>query len=307
MKKTIITGGTGFIGSNTLPYLSKYDSEFYLLGLNEPPLLPYENMKFIRCNLENRNEVSDCMQQIGANQLLHIAWKMHPGNYNEESNFEWLRLSANLLEEFKESGGRRVLITGSSQEYDWDYGYCSENTPISHKTVYGSTKNLLYQYASTYCKKYNLELVWPRLFFVYGPHEHPKRLISHIVISLLKNQEAIINNGSLYRDYMYVKDTADVISRLLFSDFTGVINIGSGEPLKLADIGLCTAELMGKEKLLKINYPHSDKWKMVCANVKRLRNEFHFKPTYSLNAGLKETIEWWSHKINHSTITTKIL
>ncbi len=296
--KVIVTGGTGFVGKNLLPYLATSDAYFYLLDICDSIHLQYDNISVVKCDLLDHEDVRKNLKSIKASHLLHLAWGMSPGNYNMESNFEWLRSSMSLLEAFKHNNGKRAIIAGSSLEYNWDFGFCREDTtPISHETLYSSTKNILRQYAFTFCKQYNIELAWPRLFFIYGPHEHPERLIPHVIGSLIKEEKATINNGNIYRDYMYVKDTAAVLSKLLFSKFTGILNVSTGIPTQLGDFGKLAAEITGRPDLLEIKYPEPEKWQVVCANIKKLKNEINFEPSYTLETGLKETINWWKETI----------
>ncbi len=299
MKKVIITGGTGFLGRNLLSLIPESQDEFYILTSKGSIDIDQKNIKIIKCNLLDRESVDSVLSEIKATHLLHMAWGIEPSNYNLPTNFDWIKASIGLVESFHQNGGQRVIATGSGVEYDWDYGSCIEGlTPTSNETLYGAAKNILRQYLESYCKEFNLELVWPRLFFLYGPHEHPVRLISHVITKLLKGEEARIMNPAIYRDYMYIKDTAQILIDLLSSDFSGTVNVSTGLPTKLGDMGNLIANIIGRPELLTIDSPKPSNRRVVYANVNKQTNELGVTPQYSLEEGLIETIAWWKDNIN---------
>ena len=298
MKKVIITGASGFIGQNLLSYLDNYDAEFFLLYNSNECKCDLKNVTAVSCNLFNLNQVKELFKRVRPTHLLHMAWGMSPSNYNLDSNFTWLNKSIDLLEEFKNYGGKRIVIAGSGVEYQWSHGLCvEEKTPLSYGNLYGSTKNILRDFAYTYCKHFDIELVWPRIFFTFGPCEHNERLISHVIYSLLKNEPAKIKNGSIYRDYMYVKDIARILAALIFHTYKGVVNIGTGIPTNLAEMGKMVAQILEKPDLLEIDNPEVKENKVVFANVNRLNYDVGLKAEYNLKDALTETIDWWRDNI----------
>ncbi len=298
MEKVIITGGTGFIGKNLLPYLENIQAEFFILYSKGVFQSSSKNITYVKCDLLNPGEVQTQFRNLKATHLLHMAWGMSPSNYNMESNFLWLHQSMNLLEEFKRNGGRRLIMAGSGVEYQWKYGVCMENnTPLSYENLYGSTKNILRDYAFTFCQHYDIELVWTRIFFVFGPHEHKDRLVAHIIYSLLNNKPAQIRNGGIYRDYMYVKDVSRILSGLIFHNYSGIVNIGTGIPTKLSEVGKMIAGIVGKPDLMEIDYPEIKENRVVVADNSILKNKVELSADYSLYEALSETIDWWKTQI----------
>ncbi len=294
MSKVIITGGSGFIGKNLISALSVLDAEIFILTRNPGIVSLHNNIRYVVCDLHNHSDVKNIINSIQASHLLHLAWSLSPSNYDLPENFDWLKTSINLLEEFQKNNGQRVIMIGSGFEYDWNYGYCSEDiTPTSNNNLYSASKNILREFAFTYCKFHGLEIVWPRLFFLYGPHEHPKKLVAEIITSLLRGVSVTVNNGEIYRDYMYVKDTVNILSKLLFDNYNGVINISTGIPTKLGDIAKLAADIIGRPELLKIGRPEKVKNQVVYANVDKLNYQLSLYPKYDLKTGLQETVDWW--------------
>ncbi len=298
MSKVVITGATGFIGQNLSKLLPHSGSEFFLLSRNKDLRFSAENIHIVKCDVLDSAQVKNVMKEIKPSHLLHLAWGMSPSDYNLPGNFEWLKASINLLENFQINGGRRVIIAGSCFEYAWDQALCIENvTAPNYSNLYGASKNILKDYATTYFKHHNVELAWVRPFFLFGPYENTKRLLPNIIVSLLKGEKATIMNGEIFRDYMYVQDAAKIISKLIFTEFTGVLNIATGIPVKLGDIGKMVAKILGREDLLEVKTPEVHRNRVVFGDSSKLHDALKFEFTPIQN-GLNETIEWWKNELN---------
>ena len=294
MQKIIVTGGSGFIGTNLKSYLSQINAKFFFLDKIIPKDESHSNFEFIHCDLLNQSMVSKVLSEIKASHMIHMAWNVTPPYLNNYENFLWLKSSIHLLEEFHKNNGERILITGSCFEYDWDYGLCQEDmTPQKHTDLYSSSKNILRHFSNSFCHYNKMELVWARLFFLYGPYENPDRFIPFIIKALLENKKAVVKNGNIYRDYMFIADTVKQLSNLLFSSFTGTINIGTGVPTKLGDLALHIGDLIGRPDLLEIQYPMEYKHKVVYADINKLINEMRIKEDFEPKNGLIKTIDWW--------------
>jgi len=91
---------------------------------------------------------------------------------------------------------------------------------------------------------------------------------------------------------MYVKDCCQVLAELIFNDLIGAINISTGIPIKLSDIGEKVAAILEKEQLLTIQSPEKVTQRIVFGNNAKLEKELKFKLAQNLEKGLKETIQW---------------
>ena len=133
------------------------------------------------------------------------------------------------------------------------------------------------------------------MFFLYGPHEHPDRLVSSVIRSLLAGQPARTSHGRQVRDYLFADDVASAFVRLLESDVRGPINIASGEAIVLRDIVTRIGVIMGREDLLQIGaIPAAPTdTPLVVADTTRLFSELQWKPEWDLERGLRASIDWW--------------
>jgi nucleoside-diphosphate-sugar epimerase len=137
------------------------------------------------------------------------------------------------------------------------------------------------------------------VFFLYGPNEHPDRLVSSVIRSLLQGQEARCSHGRQIRDYLHVQDVADAIVSVLDSSVEGPINIGSGTAVTLRDIIVTIGRTLGREDLIQLGAipSRANDAPLVVADIERLTTEVKWQPSYSLEAGLAHTIDWWRRKL----------
>ena len=296
MKKVLITGAAGFIGRHCLPILLTKGYEVHAADSRESAK-NVPDVCWHQVDLLNSSEICRLMGEVRPTHLLHFAWFTTPGEYwTARENLDWVRASLDLLQAFEEFGGKRVVMAGTGAEYDWRYGYCSEQiTPLAPTTLYGTCKHSLQIVLDSFARQTGLSAAWGRIFFLYGPHEHPSRLISSVIISVLKGEPARCSHGNQIRDFLYVEDVADAFTALLESNVTGPVNVASGCPIALRDIIYKIAEKIDRKDLIQlgvlpvsVHEPH-----LLVADVSRLTNEVGWLPKYNLDRGLEQTISWW--------------
>jgi len=298
MKKVLLTGASGFIGRQTIPFLLKNGYEVHAVFYPEKTGLDDEhNLFWHRCNLLNPDEQKELLLKIKPDNLMHFSWYTTPDKYwNSFENLRWVGASLELVINFVENGGRRAIFAGSCAEYDWNYEYCSEeSTPLNPATVYGTCKKSLYELLKSYAKQSGLSFAWGRVFFLYGPYEHPARLVSSAIISLLKNKPFACSHCNQLRDFLFVQDVAEAFVSLLESKLEGAVNIGSGKPVALKAIVDSLAKQLGRPELIEFGKVtvSTNEPVLLAADIKRITKELGWKPKYGLQKGLLLTIDWW--------------
>ncbi|WP_310830501.1 NAD-dependent epimerase/dehydratase family protein [Paenibacillus pedocola] len=299
MKKTIIiTGANGFIGRHVLNELAGREDQVYALTSSHENKINTKNITWISVDLLNENELREMFSLINSpTHLLHLAWDTTPGQYwNSASNLKWLKASMSLFDMFCSAGGERIVGIGSCAEYDLKWGICREfDTPPAYNSIYGSSKNSLHHILMSYQQSYGISCAWARVFYLYGPWEHELRLVPSVILSLLKGDQAKCSHGQQIRDYLYVKDAAKALVKLLDTQIEGPVNVGSGEPIRLLEIVYTIADILGRKELIHLNAipAPKDEPGIVLADVERLKQDVGWNETVTLEKGLYETIEWW--------------
>lgn len=303
MNKVLLTGASGFIGTQCIPLL--IEKGFEVHAVSQKCQESNESLFWHEVNLLQDGAIRPLIEEVQPSHLLHLAWNAKPGHYwTAVDNFQWVRASLDLLHCFAELGGKRVVMAGSCAEYDWNYGWCSENkTPLNPTTVYGTCKHSLQKMLDSYGQQYDLSSAWGRIFFLYGPYEYSSRLVSSVILSLLRGLPASCTSGKQVRDFLHVADSASAFVALLGSNIQGPINIASGEGLAIKDVVKSIAQKLNREDLLKfgeiLTSPNDPS--VLLADVRRLRVELDWVPSISLDHGLDATIKWWKAEINESS------
>jgi nucleoside-diphosphate-sugar epimerase len=295
MERVLITGATGFIGRHCLAPLLSQAGEVHAVG-RSVARLTHENLHVHVTDLFDPRDVSDLIGRIKPSHLVHLAWITTPGDYWESpENLTWVEASLHLMRRFVEHGGRRAVLAGSSAEYDWSKGLCHETTtPLRPASLYGACKATLHTMVEALARQTDLSIAWARLFFLYGPHEHPARLVPSVIRSLLHGGTAQCRVGAQCRDFLYVADAAAALIALLGSRVDGAINIGAGEALSVRELVERIAGALGAPGRVSVADQGNEKEAPpVIADVSRLRCELGWSAKHELTEGLAETITWW--------------
>jgi nucleoside-diphosphate-sugar epimerase len=294
--RVLVTGATGFLGSHCLaPLVERGFNVLALYHEKEPQDVP--GVRWVRGDVMDRAAMSSLLEQHKPQGLLHLAWFVEPGKLiSDSSNLSWVSASLDLMRAFRESGGERCAVSGSCYEYDWRFGYCVEEvTPCEPDTLYGASKDALRRTLLAYCNASGLSGSWGRAFFMYGPRENPARLVSSVIISLLKGLPAKSSHGLQVRDYLHIQDVADGMVALLASECRGAYNIAAGTSTTIREIVELLGKITGRSDLLQIGVlpARANDVPLVLGDGRRTLNDVGWKPRFGLEAGLSHTVDWW--------------
>ncbi len=301
MKRIVITGPNGFLGRQAIPFLIDRGYEIHALDKTIPdnnlPGHAPDRVIFHKCDLLDNQPVEKLMKEICPEHLLHFAWYVVPGKFwHAIENLQWVAASLRLFQNFIINGGKRIVFAGTCAEYDWGYSDLSEKTtPLNPSTFYGVAKNELRSIVEKTAEQFGVSMAWGRIFFLYGPHEQRGRLVPDIINNLLQGKPARSTLGRQLRDFMHVRDVARAFVDVLESDWTGAVNIASGDTVTIAEVVRKLGEITGRSDLLKIGVIPASPSDPEClsADVHILKDVIGYKPEYDLTGGLENTVDWW--------------
>ncbi|MGH8588705.1 MAG: NAD-dependent epimerase/dehydratase family protein [Gammaproteobacteria bacterium] len=295
-----MTGANGFIGLHCLAPLSACGFEVHAVASGRRETNAAD-VAWHTADLLKPGAIEALLDGLRPSHLLHLAWFVVPGAViSAPENYAWVGRSLELLRAFSTAGGVRAVFSGSVYEYDWRFGYCSEElTPRAPTTVYGACKSALFEMATAMAREAGVSMAWARPFFLYGPYEYPDRIVAAVTRALLQGEPARTSHGRQVRDYLYVQDVADAIVAILDSDLSGAVNVGSGVPVTLAEIVTRIGQLIGRHKLLELGAipARANDAPLVVADPTRLTSEIGWQPRFDLTSGLEQTIGWWHDRL----------
>jgi nucleoside-diphosphate-sugar epimerase len=313
VKRVLVSGAGGFIGRWSVPPLLKRGYEVHAVlsadSRRQDACAQLTGAELHRSDLLDPAAVERLLVAVRPSHLLHFAWIATPHLYwTSVENFSWVAASLHLVRAFQNSGGTRAVLAGSCAEYDWSrVDVCREDSsPLasggaSGAAPYAICKLALQNMLASYSVQYGLSIAWGRIFSLFGPYEHPDRLVASVVRHLLLNQEAPCSHGRQLRNFLHVADVGDAFATLLDSALEGPVNIGSAEQLSIAALVDRIAKLIGRTGLVRLGAraPSTNEPAILVPDVRRLYDEVGWRPGFTLEEGLADTISWWQGALAH--------
>jgi len=309
MKRILITGSTGFIGSRLAELCVEQGFEVVAFDRYNPnnnwgwlEESKYKNdMEMILGDVRDYDSVSKAME--GCSGVFHLAALIGiPYSYN--SPLAYIRTNIegtyNVLEAAKNLNLEQILITSTSETYGTaQYAPIDENHPLVGQSPYSATKIAADQLAVSYYRSFDLPIKVVRPFNTYGPRQSARAVIPTIISQIIDNKKSIkLGSLSPTRDLTYVADTCDAFIDIYESDslFGEVTNIGMNSEISIGDLTNLIANLMNADITIesseeRIRPESSEVERLVCDNSKLMKYT-SWKPKYTIEKGLTEVIEW---------------
>jgi UDP-glucose 4-epimerase len=321
-KSILISGGAGFIGSHLSDFLLKKGFRVVVIDnlingnlRNLKGAMQSPNFRFVKADILSFNKCLSATKNVDI--VFHLAClgvrqSIHGPVENQKVNAEG---TVNLLEAARINKIDKFFYISSSEIYGGTEGFPIKETNLPKPlTIYGGSKLAGEHYAYAYYKCYGLDTTILRIFNNYGPRAHFEgdagELIPRTIIYALNNISPIVfGNGAVTRDFYYVKDTANVLSDLVdIPNLKGeIINIGTGKEFTIKDIVKKIVVLMEKPDL-KIQFLPGRPADVprLWVDIGKFKIMINVKPLYSLEKGLRETIDYYQNLGNKKNLLAKI-
>ena len=328
MKKIIVTGGLGFIGSNLIKLLIQkkfrvinidkvnYASNFY----NVKNFKKNKNYKFIKCNINNQSKVLSILKKYRPIGIFNLAAETHvdrsidgPGAFIENNiNATFKLLEA--IRKFSKIKKNFKLIHVSTDEVYGDVlkGRTNEEYPYKPSSPYAASKASSDHLVSSYIRTYNLNAIVTNCSNNYGPRQHPEKLIPKLIYNILKNKSLpIYGKGLNSREWIFVVDHCEALIKVFQKGKKGEFyNIGSNKNLNNIQISKSLLKIsknyisLGKNVRIKFVKDRPGHDLRYALNSKKIIKKLYWKPKTSFNEGIKKTFLWY---LNNKKYYKKIL
>lgn len=306
-KLVVVTGGSGFIGSHFLTELVKRGAKVRTHTFKTPLQIDSKGIEIYE-NID-LTKLEDCIKLVeGAEYVIHCGGKVaHPSTVptDVQISLAQLTLIGNVLEACAKTGVKRFLDLNSSTGYPDIRKPLTEDEywvdePYKAYFGYGWMRRYREKLMEHVSKFSGLEIALARCTAIFGPYDNFDLKTCHVVPALIKrhlsgeNPFVVWGSPNVVRDFLYVKDVVNGALLILEKgESMRPYNLGYGGGITIGEIvnTILKVTTQSPEVIWDESKPTTIPFRAV--STERIQNELGFKPTYTFEEGMKETIEWY--------------
>jgi len=316
-KKVLVTGADGFIGSHLVESLMDegaevraftYYNSFNTWGwLDTFPAEKLEKIEIFSGDIRDPNGVRKSME--GIDIVFHLAALIAiPFSYHSPDSYVDTNIKGtlNVLQAARDLKTERILVTSTSEVYGTaKYVPIDEDHPFQGQSPYSATKIGADRIAESFYRSFDLPVTIVRPFNTYGPRQSARAVIPTIILQLLSGQKNIkLGSINPTRDFNYVKDTVAGFIAIAKEDRTigEEINIATQDEISIGELAdelirqiNLEAEIITDDVRLR---PEKSEVERLLGSKVKIQKLTDWKPQFSFEEGLKETIEWFKKPEN---------
>ena len=316
-KSVLVTGGAGFIGSHLVDKLVKGETEnivvvdnfFIGKGSNlQDAREDYPNLKIYNQDVSDYEIMSEIMKNEGIEVVFNLAVIPLPASLTKprwafEQN---VNITLSICELARNDYFDTLIHFSSSEAYGTsEYAPMDEKHPLNGTTPYAASKAASDQLVFSYCKTFGIEAAIIRPFNNYGPRQNEGSYAGVIPLTIKRilrvDAPVIYGDGEQTRDYLYVTDTANAAIAIYKSKNTRnkVLNIASGKEISIETLIKLIAKYLNCDKTIVYEQERQGDVRRHIANIYLANDLIGFKPTISLEEGLKLTVDWYKRVLEN--------
>ena len=327
--KILVTGSAGFIGYHLTQFLLKKNytvvgldniNSYYDVNLKKSRLSNIKNKNFIfhEVDLQDQQSIEDLFKKNKFDVVINLAAQAgvrysisHPEKYIESNVTGFI----NLLEACRTYSIENFIYASSSSVYGMNSVIpFSEDDEVNHPiSLYAATKKSNELMAHTYSHLFNIPSTGLRFFTVYGPWGRPDMAYFSFTKAILENKPIkVFNNGNMMRDFTYIDDIIEGISRLIedpslpnkawdrespmastSSAPYRILNLGNSKPIYLSRFIESIEKATNKKAIIEYLPMQPGDVEKTYANMEKMENQYKFKPKTQIEDGIKEFVDWY--------------
>jgi UDP-glucuronate decarboxylase len=310
-QRVLVTGGAGFIGSHLCARL--LEAGFEVLCVDNfytgsrahlAPLLDHPRFEVMRHDIT-------FPLYVEVDAIYNLACPASPVHYQFDpvqttktsvhGAINMLGLAKRLKVKILQASTSEVY--GDPKVHPQREDYCGHVNPLGPRACYDEGKRCAETLFFDYERQHKLKIKVMRIFNTYGPHMHPNdgRVVSNFIVQALSGKPiTMYGDGEQTRAFCYVDDTVDGLMRLMATpdDFTGPVNLGNPEELRMVDIANRILELTGARSQIEFHPRPADDPMQRCPDISLARRVLGWAPHTGLDEGLQHTIAYFEHLLN---------
>ena len=311
MMNVLVTGGAGFIGSNYVHYVLQNHPDYKVINLdlltyagnihNLDDVMDNPNHVFVQGNITNKELVRHLVIEHGITHFVNFAAESHVDRsiLNPEIFVETnIQGTLALLNVAKEMNIEKYLQVSTDEVYGslGAEGYFTEETPLAPNSPYSASKTGADLLVRAYYETYGMNVNITRCSNNYGPYHFPEKLIPLMITNGMDSKELpIYGDGLNIRDWLHVQDHCPAIDLVLRKGRKGeVYNVGGhNERTNNQIVDIIVDQLDLPRELIKYVEDRLGHDKRYAIDPTKLESELGWKPTYTFDTGILETIKWY--------------
>ena len=334
MKKFVVTGGSGFIGSNLVKFLLK--KKYFVINIdklsysaspyNLKGMVKNKKYRFFKQDINNQTQIYKILNRYKPSGIFNLAAETHvdrsidsPIDFVKSNILGLYNLLETLKKYSKKNKNKIKLVHVSTDEVygDVKIGKKSQETsPYNPSSPYSATKASADLLIKSFVRTYNLPIVISNCCNNYGPNQFPEKLIPKLIYNIINNKPLpIYGKGKNSREWIHVVDHCEALLKIFFNGKIGEsYNVGSNQNINNINL---TKKLLkiAKNKSLKIN----KKVKIVfvkdrpghdfryALNSSKILKKLRWKAKISLQKGLLQTLDWYiNNKSFFNSVSKKL-
>ena len=333
MKKVVVTGGSGFIGSNLIKFLLK--KKYYVINIDKLSYSanPYnvKNLKynqkyiFFKTDLNNKQKITKILKKYKPDGIFNLAAETHvdrsidkPENFIKSNILGVYNLLQSILIYKKKNKKKIKLIHVSTDEVYGDVvkGKSNEKFPYNPSSPYSASKASADHLIKSFVRTYKLHAIISNCCNNYGPNQFPEKLLPKLIYNIIKNKPLpIYGRGKNSREWIHVQDHCEALFKVFLKGKIGEsYNIGSNQNISNINLAKKLLKMLEKDsfkvggkvkiKFVKDRPGHDFRYALNC---KKIHRELKWKSKINLDNGLKNTFQWYFNNMNFFTSISKKL
>ena len=334
MKKFVVTGGSGFIGSNLVKFLLK--KNYFVINIDKLSYSanPYNlkkieknrNYKFFKTDINNQSQVYTILNRFKPDGIFNLAAETHVDRSIDDpksfinSNLLGVYNLIQALRKFLKKNKKKIkLVHVSTDEVYGDIEKrkrSDENCSYNPSSPYSASKAGADHLIKSFVRTYNLPAVISNCCNNYGPNQFPEKLIPKLIYNILNNKPLpIYGVGKNSREWIHVNDHCEALIKIFNKGKVGEsYNVGSNQNIENLNLAKKLLKI-SNQKLLKLN--KKSKIKFVkdrpghdfryALNSKKIFKKLNWKAKISLDTGLSQTFDWYINNVRFFSSVSKRL
>jgi nucleoside-diphosphate-sugar epimerase len=311
VRRTLVTGGTGFVGANLTRRLLRDGHRVDLLV--RPGYASWRideiamHIRLHETDLADVDGLARVVRNVRPDWVFHLATY---GAYPTQANLEKMMHTnilgtINLIEVCRRQGFEAFVNTGSSSEYGVKDHAPSEREWLEPNSYYAVSKASATLFCRYTAQAYGLHMPTLRLYSVYGPYEEPSRLIPMLVTRGLVGELPPLADPKVAHDYVYVDDVCEAYALAAAArggEPGAIYNVGTGVQTQLSEVVALARRLLGVAREPAWGSLPNRAWDSIVwiADARAAANDLGWAPRHTLEHGLRHTVDWFRHRRNVS-------